>query len=115
MGVGERVEAARERREPGDVAFGQRAGEERPSRRRAHRRHVGKIHRERLVAELFRVRVGEEMAPADEHVDGNRELAARAMRRRSAASSPTERRTEDARAGRVKKRAISSNSFTGGL
>ena len=33
----------------------------------------------------------------------------------SAASSPTDRCTEDARAGRVKKRAISSNSFTGGL
>src|SRR4029434_5139145 len=30
-----------------------------------------------------------------------------------AASSPTERRTDGARAGRVKKRSISSNSFTG--
>ncbi len=80
MRVGKRVEAARERGEPGRVTVGQRAGEERPSRGRAHRRHVGQIHRERLVAELFRIRVGEEMAAADQHVDGDRELAGRRRR-----------------------------------
>ena len=80
VGVRERVEAARERREPGGVAVGQRAGEQRPFRRRAHRRHVGKVHRERLVAEVFRVGVGEEMAPAHQHVDRHRELAGRRRR-----------------------------------
>ena len=114
MRVGQREEAARERREPDGVVVGQRAGEQRPARRRAHRRHVGQVDRERLVAELLRIDVGEEMPAVDQHVDGHRELAARRGReqRRVVADAQMHRA---ARGGREKNRAISSNSFTAGL
>ena len=69
------VEAAREGRQPSFVDVRQRTGEKRPPGLGTHRRHVGKIHCERLVAKLLRIDVGEEMPACDQHVDRNRELA----------------------------------------
>ncbi len=67
--IGQREEAPRERAEPAASADRQRPGQQRPARRRAHRRHVGQVDRERLVAERFGFGAGEKMAALDQHVD----------------------------------------------
>ena len=74
MRIGQREQPARERREPGVVVVGQRPGEQRPTRARAHRRDVGQVHREDLVAEALGIGAGEEMAALDHHVDREHQL-----------------------------------------
>ena len=106
MRVGEREEAARECREPALVGVGQRAGEQRPARRRAHRRHVGQIHRERLVAERLGIGAGEEMPALDQHVDRDRDLASG----RRAQQTPRRRRRRRRRPRRPRTTSISSKS-----
>ena len=54
----------------------QRERERRPARRRAHRGEVGKVDRERLVAERLGVGAGQEMPAFDQHVGGDRQLQA---------------------------------------
>ena len=74
VALGEREKAGGKRRQPLGVGRGQRERERRPPRRRAHRREVGEIHRERLVAERARLGIGQEVAPFDQHVAGHGEV-----------------------------------------
>ena len=65
----ERVEAEHECSEPCGIGRWQRAGEQHEARQRTHRREVGQVDGERLVAERPRIGVREEMPALDEHVD----------------------------------------------
>ena len=69
MLIRQREKTARERRQPGFVDRGQRTRQQRPARRRAHRRQIRQVDRQRLVAERLGFRPGEKMAALDEHVD----------------------------------------------
>src|SRR5690606_17377993 len=73
--VGEREEPFGEGREPGFVRLAQRDGEHEPARRRAACGEIGEVHRERLVPEAAGIGAGEEVAPLEEHVGGEDELA----------------------------------------
>ncbi len=80
--------------EPALVVVGQRAGQQRPARRRAHRGHVRQVHRQRLVAERCRIHVRQEVPAFDQHVHRQRELHARRRRhhRRVVADADAHRR-----------------------
>ena len=88
--LGEREEARGERREPRLVGVGQREREQKPARIGAHRREVGEVHRERLVA-----RAGAASAPGRKCVPSasvsvvTRERRGRVGAAMSAQSSPT--------------------------
>ena len=92
MALGEREEPGRECGEPAFVCGRQPERERGPARRRAHRREVGKVDRERLVAERARVRPGQEMAPFDQHVGGHRELEPRVGPQQRAVVADAEQR-----------------------
>ena len=111
--VGQGEEAAREGGEPRRRRLGQRAGQQRPARQRAHRRHVGQVHRQRLVPERLGIDVGEEMPALDQHVDRDRELAARRRREQRRIVAHAEHRAAARR--RRKKRSISSNSVSAAI
>ena len=86
--VREREKAARERLEPAAVASGSAPASSAQRGRRAHRRDVGEIHRERLVPERLGIGAGEEMPALDQHVDRQR----RARSPASARATPRRRR-----------------------
>jgi hypothetical protein len=86
VGAGE--EAAGEGGDPRFIGVRQGGGQRRPARPRAHRRHVGDIHREGLPAEVRGVGVGQEMRALHQHVGGDHQfLTGRGAI--SAPSSPT--------------------------
>ena len=74
--VRQRDEPARERGEPGRRRPTAAHRQQRPARRRAHRRQIRQVDRQRLVAERLGFGVREEMAALDEHVDRHGEFAA---------------------------------------
>ncbi len=74
--LGEREEPRGERLQPGLIGLRQADREQRPLRRRAHRREVGQVDGERLVTERARLGIGREVPPFDQHVGGDRELEA---------------------------------------
>src|SRR6185503_9992457 len=73
----EREKAAREAFQPGFVRRGERQRERGPAWRGAHSRHIREIDRQRLVAELARIRAGAEMRAFEQQVGGNREFHSR--------------------------------------
>ncbi len=73
---GQGVEALGELGEPGLVGRRQRDRQRRPARRGARRRHVGKIHRQRLVPEQARVGAALEVAALQQHVGRHRQRGA---------------------------------------
>ena len=75
-GVGQGEEAPGEGGKPNRVGLRQGPGEQRPARQGPHRRHVGQVHRQRLVPERLGIDVGKKMPSADQHVDRCGELAA---------------------------------------
>jgi len=75
---------------------------------------VGQVDRQRLVPQRFGIDIGEEVATADEHVDGGHDLRARGGHEQRGVV-PHAERDGFRSGGRWKNRSISSNSFTPGL
>ena len=91
--LGQSAKTRGERGEPVVVGVGQRAGQQRPTRRRAHRREIRQVDRQRLVAKPLGIGAGEEVPAFHQHVDRQHELRARRRARSRRASSPMPTRT----------------------
>ena len=85
--------------QPGLVGRGQRERERRPARRGAHRRHVGEVHRQRLVAERARLGAGAGNAALRPACRWTPRAPCPASGRSSAQSSPTPSNARLRRAG----------------
>jgi hypothetical protein len=74
VALGQREQPGRERFQPRRLNRGQSEREGRPARRGPHRRQVGKIHRQRLVAERAGLGSRQKMPPLHQHVSRHREV-----------------------------------------